>query len=135
MRILTLKITIVFLAFLRSSAAVYAETPVATYTGSGNQLTREFEVQAPWILRWRVGSNFPQATVFELALMDAVTSYQHSRIMRIKTTGSGTKLFEESGRFRFSVSSSFADWNLRVIELSDAEAAEFVPKKRFGPAN
>lgn len=122
----------ILFAIVLPSGALFAESHVAEFRGDGNTITREFEVKAPWILRWRVGSSFPQSTGFELALMDAVTRYQHSRIMRIKTTGSGTKLFTESGRYRFNVSSTFADWDLRVVELTQAEADALVPKKRYG---
>ncbi len=117
---------------LSASLVARAETTIATFSGKDSETTREFEVEAPWILRWRVGSSFPDSIGFELTLLDAVTRYQHSRIMRIKTTGAGTKMFSENGRFRFNISSTFADWELRVIELSDAEAKDWQPKKRLG---
>lgn len=111
---------------------VSAEESVIQFRGTDSDVSREFEVKAPWILRWRVGSDYPRSMGFELSLIDAVTRYQHSRIMKLKSTGSGTKLFSESGRFRFSISATLADWDLRVIELSQAEADELVRVKRPG---
>lgn len=126
------KVALLLVLILLPLLSVSAAEPKFQFRGTDNDITREFEVKAPWILRWRVGSDYPRSLGFELSLIDAVTRYQHSRIMKLKSTGSGTKLFSESGRFRFSISATLADWDLRVIELTQAEADELVPVKRPG---
>ncbi|MEO1034062.1 MAG: hypothetical protein AAFX44_00755 [Pseudomonadota bacterium] len=105
---------------------VSAAEVVREYRGSRDQTTTEFEVEAPWILEWRVGSDFPDAARFELWIVDAATGYSQSRIMKIKKTGSGTKLFDEGGRMRLRISASYADWYLKISELTETEANELV---------
>ncbi len=103
---------------------------VREFRGSADEVTAEFSVTAPWLLEWRVGSDYPEVTGFELYLVDAVSRLMKGRILRIKRTGNGTKIFSDSGRFRFRVSSGFANWHLKVIELTREEAAEYVPSSQ-----
>jgi len=110
--------------------AVGAEV-VAQYHGSGDAYTPEFDVKAPWLLTWRVSSDYPDSVGFELSLVDATTRMIEGRIKKFRgTTGNGFRLFTETGRYRFRVNSSFAKWYLRVEEISKEEAEELVPSSR-----
>lgn len=126
MRLRILSIVICALLMVVSDD-VRAGKVVGEFKGSGNQRTAEFEVQGPWILDWRVSSGITDRIGFELHLVNAATGFAHSRIMARKTTGVGIKLFNERGKYRFRISSSYADWFLRVTELSDAEAEQYKP--------
>ncbi len=114
------------LVMLIAAPASAAEL-IREFSGDRDQTTAEFEIQSPWILEWRVGSDFPQSTRFELWTVDAMSGYSISRVIKIKKTGSGTKLFTtESGRMRLRVSASYADWRLKISEITQAEADALV---------
>ena len=48
--------------------------------------------------------------------------------MPTRQRGSGLRLVNESGRFRFKVESALAYWTIRVIQLTPEEAAAYSPK-------
>ena len=112
------------LALIVASAG--AADLVREFRGSRDTTTTEFDVTAPWILDWRVGSSFPTSSRFELWIVDPVTGFNESRVLQLKRTGSGTKLFREGGRLRLRINASYADWYLKISELSETEANEFV---------
>ncbi|MEM8982384.1 MAG: hypothetical protein AAGC71_05120 [Pseudomonadota bacterium] len=118
-------LTTALVATLSALPANAAEI-VREFSGNRDMTTLEFEVSAPWILDWRIGSEFPDATRFELWIVDAMTGHSKSRVMKLKKTGSGKKLFLESGRLRFRVSASFANWYLKVSEITEKEANDLV---------
>jgi hypothetical protein len=101
---------------------------VTRLSGSESATTRDFDVQAPWILDWRVSTDFPQAMAIEISLVDAVTGFHDGQILQTKYQGNGVRLFNKSGRFRFRVSSTLTKWNLRVEELTRQEAEEYKPR-------
>ena len=39
----------------------------------------------------------------------------------------GVRMFNQSGKFRFRINGSFVKWQLKVIELTRAEAEEYKP--------
>ena len=43
---------------------------IGKFTGSGSGETAEFEVQAPWLLDWRVNSDYPQMLGIEVSLQN-----------------------------------------------------------------
>ena len=108
------------------TGAAGASEVVREFRGDRDTTTGSFVVDAPWVIEWRVGSDFPQSARFELWLVDAMTGFNDSRVMLIKSTGSGTKLFSEGGRIRLRVNASYADWYLKIRELSESEAKEYV---------
>ncbi|MEM1260796.1 MAG: hypothetical protein AAGH76_00220 [Pseudomonadota bacterium] len=114
------------LAGMAATVSASAADVVRQFSGTRDTTTVEFEVSAPWVLDWRIGSDFPDATRFELWIVDAMTGYSKSRVMKVKKTGSGKKLFLESGRMRFRVSASYANWYLKVSEITEKEANELV---------
>ena len=113
------------LMLLAACTATAAEL-VREFRGSRDDTTTEFVVEPPWILEWRVGSSFPSSARFELWIVDAMTGFNDSRVLKIKKTGSGTKLFRDGGRMRFRINSSYADWYLKISEISESEANEYV---------
>lgn len=120
---------LVFLVFFFLAATASGQQVVAEFSGNNNTTTREFEVQGPWILNWRVTGNYTGSVGFELALLDGKTRMHKGVILRIRHRDNGVKLFEESGTFRFRISSGLADWHLKVEEITEEEAALYTPRK------
>ena len=102
---------------------------VAEFSGSNNTTTRKFEVRAPWIMNWRVTGNYTSSVGFELMLLDGKTRMHKGVILRLRRVGNGVKLFNESGSFRFRISSGLANWHLKVEEISEEEAKLYTPRK------
>lgn len=102
---------------------------VDEFSGIGAATTVEFEVQAPWILDWRVNSDFQKAMAIEIHLVDGVTGFHKGLILQTKYAGNGVRLFNQSGRYRFRVSATLARWNLRIEELTRAEAERYTPRQ------
>lgn len=105
---------------------------VTEFSGRGSTATttREFEVQAPWIVDWRVNSDFQGSMAIEISLVDGPTSFHKGLILQTKQPGTGVRLFSESGSFRFRISSTLTDWRLKIEELTREEAAQYTPRGR-----
>jgi hypothetical protein len=101
---------------------------VAEYSGEGIMTTTEFEVEAPWIMDWRVNSDYPRSMAIEIHLVDSLTGLHRGLLLQTKYPGNGVKLFNQGGRYKFRVSSTFARWSLRVEELTREEAALYTPR-------
>ena len=113
-----------------ASTAAGAGEVVATFSGSRNTTTATFEVDGPWLLEWRINSDYRMQSAFELNLIDGETGFFDSRILRTKRVGSGLKLFRQTGKFRFEISANFTDWHLKVEQLTEEEAAAYLPAQR-----
>ncbi len=120
---------VALLAFGLAAANAQAQRVVAEYSGNSNTTTTEFEVQAPWILNWRVTGNYTGSLGFELMLLDGKTRMHKGVILRLRRTGNGVKLFNESGTFRFRISAGLANYHLKVEEISEEDAKLYTPKK------
>jgi hypothetical protein len=72
---------------------------------------------------WEAESEHPLLAAFYSNLYDAETSEYLGFITQLRGTGAGSKLIRESGTFRIGISGNDVDWTLRIVELSDAEAA------------
>ena len=121
--------TLVLLALCCIGVSVQSQGVVVEFQGSNNTTTREFEVQAPWIMNWRVTGNYTNSVGFELMLLDGKTRAHKGVILRLRRTGNGVKLFNESGSYRFRISSGLANWHLKVEEISEEEAKLYTPRK------
>jgi hypothetical protein len=123
---------------LLSSAAILAllfslnaraEQLVREFSGSRSTETPEFEVKAPWLIDWRVNSDFPSSMGIAVTLAYGGTDAYAGKVFKTKKPGNGLRLMEESGRFRFKVDAAIADWTLKVIQLSPDEVEQYAPKK------
>ncbi len=121
--------TLVLLALCCIGVSVQSQGVIVEFQGSNNTTTREFEVQAPWIMNWRVTGNYTNSVGFELMLLDGKTRVHKGVILRLRRTGNGVKLFNESGSYRFRISSGLANWHLKVEEISEEEAKLYTPRK------
>jgi hypothetical protein len=106
-----------------------AEQLVREFSGSRSTETPEFEVKAPWLIDWRVNSDFPSSMGIAVTLAYGGTDAYAGKVFKTKKPGNGLRLMEESGRFRFKVDAAIADWTLKVIQLSPDEMEQYAPKK------
>ena len=116
------------LAFCFIAANAQSKELVAEFHGSRNTTTREFEVQGPWILDWRVTGDYSTAIGFELMLLDGKTRMHKGVVLRLKRAANGVKLFNEGGTYRFRISSGLAKYHLKVEEISAEEAKLYTPR-------
>jgi len=124
-RVLT---TIMALAFSVTALTASGKITVREFSGTGTATTAEFEVRAPWILDWRVNSEYQNSLAIEVALVDATTGFHSGLILQTKRAGNGVRLFNSSGKYRFRVSSTLARWNLKVEQLTPEEAELYKPR-------
>ena len=125
-RYLRTSLTVLVLIFGGSSAG--AEQLIVEFNGSGNRTTAEFKAQAPWILDWRINSEYAHQISFDLDLVDARTGVLKGSVLRTKRIGNGVRLFNESGSYRFRINGSFVNWHLKVKQLTRAEAELYTPR-------
>ncbi len=114
------------LAMINSAGA---EELIAEYQGTGNQNTMAFEVEAPWILDWRINSDYNKMVSFDLDLVDGTTGVLEGNILRAKALGNGVRMFNSSGKYRFRINASFIRWHLKVIQLTPEEAELYTPRQ------
>ena len=119
---------LVSVAFCAGGLTASAKMLVREFSGTGTATTAEFEVRAPWILDWRVNSDYQGSLAIEVALVDANTGFQSGLILQTKRPGNGVRLFNQSGKYRLRVSSTLARWQLKVVQITAAEAELYTPK-------
>lgn len=106
-----------------------SEQLVQQFSGIGASTTAEFEAQAPWVLDWRVNSDYQRSMAIEVHLVDGTTGFHKGLVVYTKQPGNGVRMFHQSGSFRFRISATHAKWNLKIIELSREEADLYTPKQ------
>jgi len=116
------------MALCLTCAAASGEELIADFQGSGNRTTAEFTVEAPWILDWRINSDYNKMISFDLDLVDGTTGVLIGNIKSAKSLGNGVRLFNSGGKYRFRVNGSFIRWYLKIKELTPAEAELYKPK-------
>lgn len=117
------------LMLILSAVSASAEELIVEFKGSGNRTTAEFDVRGPWILDWRINSDYTHMLAFDLDLVDGRTGVLKGNILRTKILGNGVRLFNQSGSYRFRINGSFIDWHLKVKKLTPAEAELYTPRK------
>ena len=116
------------LVLVLAGVSAGAEELIVEFKGSGNRTTAEFKVRGPWILDWRINSDYTRMVSFDLDLVDGRTGVLKGSVLRTKRLGNGVRLFNESGSYRFRINGSFIDWHLKVKKLTPAEAALYTRK-------
>ena len=114
-----------FLSFTANSKELVKE-----FKGTGDKVTAEFEVKAPWIVDWRTQGDYPGQMAVEVSLL-TVTGEYVGKIVTTKYVDNGVKLFNEGGRFVFQVDSSLSSWTLRVEQLTRQEAETYTVKEKM----
>lgn len=109
--------------------AAGAEQLVREFSGNRSTETPEFEVKAPWLIDWRVNSEYPRSMGIAVTLTRGGTEAFAGKVFKSKSPGNGLRLMEEGGRFRFKVDATIANWTLKVVQLSPDEVEQYKPKK------
>jgi len=122
--------TLIFFTLFIFSRSVNGERLIREFNGGKSVTTAEFVVKEPWILDWRVNSNFKESMGLEVSLVDAKTGFLIGRIFKTKYAGNGVKIFNDGGRYRLRISSSFTNWNFKIKEISNAEAESYSAKSQ-----
>ncbi|MDT8319130.1 MAG: hypothetical protein RQ826_01245 [Xanthomonadales bacterium] len=123
-------LALVLTSVLACCPAAQAKERVRQFSGDRSAETAEFEVEAPWLIDWRVNSEYPQLLGIAVSLIDAETGTHEGYVLKTKQRGNGLRLMDQSGRFRFSVDASLADWTLKVEQLTRQEAEQYQPPER-----
>jgi hypothetical protein len=117
------------IALVACSVAIPAQAGelVRQFSGERSTQTAEFEVEAPWLIDWRVNSDFPTTMGIVVVLINSSGAYE-GRVVKTKSPGNGVRLMQESGRFSFKVDATVAYWSLKVEQLTPEEAELYKPK-------
>lgn len=107
-----------------------AEQLVREFSGSRTTQTAEFEVKAPWLIDWRVNSEFEDSMGLAIVLFNAPTGTHAGTVLKTKHRGNGLRLMEEGGRFTLKVDAVLANWTIKVIQLTPEEAKLYTPKNK-----
>jgi len=121
----------VFSALYFFSPFVDAKELIKEFKGSESSTTAEFEIEAPWIVDWRTSGDYPGQMAVQIDLVSASSGEYLGKIITTKYVDNGVRLLNESGRFRFQVNSSLANWTIRVEKLTKQEAKAYTPKDRI----
>ena len=124
-------IIFVVLAATCFSSAASSKELIVEFKGSSSKSTASFEVEAPWIVDWRVSGDYPGQMAVNVNLATAPLGEHVGKIMTTKYVDNGVKLFTEGGKFMFKVDSSLANWTLRVEQLTREEAKTYKPKEKL----
>ncbi|MEM7433255.1 MAG: hypothetical protein AAF351_15140 [Pseudomonadota bacterium] len=109
-----------------------AERLIREFRGSASTLTDEFIVEGPWIVEWRMMTDYEFQTALDIALIDAsngsfIGGIKSGTRQNVTRPGSGIRMFDMDGRFKFRISSSFSRWHIKVIQLTEEEAERYTP--------
>lgn len=114
---------------LISASGMSAEL-IKEFKGSHSKETLEFEVKSPWILDWRMSTEYPGQMGVEISLIEAGSGAFQGTVLTTKWPGNGVRLFEEGGKYQFKIVSHLANWTLKIKQLTREEAKLYTPKTR-----
>ena len=103
---------------------------VRQFSGERSIQTAEFEVKAPWLIDWRVNSDYEESMGLAIVLLNEPSRTHAGTVMKTKYRGDGLRLMNESCRFSFKVDSVLSNWTIKVIQLTPAEAELYTPKNQ-----
>ena len=127
---ISIKIFSVIIGSISLFQSINAEILIRDFKGSQSITTSEFDVNSPWLIDWRVNSNYKENMALEVSLVDAKTGFLVGRIFKTKYAGNGVKIFNDGGRYRLRISSSFTNWNFKIKEITISEAESYSVKAR-----
>lgn len=119
---------VALVALLTHSVAIGKST-VRDFSGSGNTTTADFTVEGPWLLDWRLDGRYESLLALDIALIDSKTGRHVGRVLHTKYRGNGVKLFDEGGTYRLRISSTLADWRVKIQQITPEEAEQYTPRK------
>ena len=114
--------------FLAGSKETDAEELIREFSGTASTITSEFKVTGPWLLDWRVNSDYSRFMAVDIILLDGKTGFQIGKVKHKKEPDNGVRLFESGGRYKLRIDSSHTRWQVKIIEISRSEAELYTPK-------
>lgn len=108
--------------------AAGAEELVREFKGTESTITSTFDVDGPWLLDWRVNSDYSRFMAVDIILLDGQTGFQVGRVKHKKEPDNGLRLFKTGGRYKVRVDSSHTRWQVKIIQITEAEAESYTPK-------
>ena len=119
--------------FAASATTVTASDLVREFKGTGNTTTAAFSVQSPWILDWRLDSDYEYRIALDIVLVDAVTGKYIGGVKsgtrgNVTDRSNGVRLFHIGGRYKLRISSSLARWSIKIEQLTEEEAELYTPR-------
>jgi hypothetical protein len=124
---------IVLTLLATATTAVTASELVREFKGTGNTTTAAFSVESPWILDWRLDSDYEARIALDIVLIDAETGnfiggVKSGTRNNITYRSNGLRMFLTGGRYRLRISSSLARWSIKIEQLTDEEAELYTPR-------
>lgn len=126
---------VVIVAILTGALAVPAEAGqlVREFKGTGNMTTPAFTVESPWILDWRLDSDYEMKIALDIVLVDAQTGrfiggVKSGTRNNVTHRSNGVRLFNTGGRYKLRISSSLARWSIKIEQLTEEEAELYTPR-------
>lgn len=116
------------IALLLLSLPAFAEQLVREFSGSRTMQTAEFEVEAPWLIDWRVNSEYEESMGLAIVLLNEPSQTHAGTVMKTKYRGNGLRMMEQSGRFSLKIDAVLANWTVKIIQLTPEEAEAYTPK-------
>ncbi|MDA0705043.1 MAG: hypothetical protein O2907_00010 [Proteobacteria bacterium] len=112
---------------------LFAGELVREFKGTGNTTTVDFSVESPWIIDWRLDSDYDSQISLDIVLLDAMTGQFVGGIksgsrQNVTYRSNGLRLLTTSGRYKLRISSSLARWTIRIEQLTEEEAEMYTPR-------
>jgi len=105
-----------------------AEELVTKFEGKDSTITASFRVNGPWLLDWRVNSDYTRSMAIDIILLDAETGLQVGRVKHKKEPDNGLRLFDQGGRYKIRIDASHTRWQVKIIQITKADAELYTPK-------
>ena len=101
---------------------------IKEFRGSNSTTTAEFRVDGPWLLDWRLDSDFSNLVALDITLVEARTGRHLGRILHTKRKGNGLKLFNDGGVYQLRISSTLGRWTIKIQQITAEEAPLYTPR-------
>ncbi|MBT8099941.1 MAG: hypothetical protein KJO82_09330 [Gammaproteobacteria bacterium] len=110
--------------------AATGKSLVTEFKGNATTTTSDFVVEGPWLLDWRLDGDYDQLVALDISLIESKTGKHIGRVLHTKYKGNGLKLFNEGGKYKLRISSTFARWRVRIQQISPEEVEQYTPRKK-----
>ncbi len=107
-----------------------AEQTIREFQGSGNMTTAEFTVDGPWLLDWRLDGDYPNMVALEVSLEESPSGRYAGPLLYRKSLGNGLRLFNNKGQYRLRISSTLAQWRLKIKTIEPEEVERYSPLEK-----
>jgi len=111
------------------SSAVISKSVVREFSGDKDVTTAPFTVDGPWLLDWRLDTDYEHFAALDISLIEAGTGRHMGRVLHTKYRGNGLKLFEDGGTYQLRISSTLARWRVKIEQITPEEIELYTPRR------